>query len=374
MVQLAVGLASPLVPLYATTFNVSFTLVGFAVGIFGVSRLLFEIPAGVWGDKYGRRIILILALFVFTISAIITYLASDIVTLAIARFIQGIGYSLYTGPSLALLGDIAPREKRARYIGTFYSYDWLGTAIGPVIGGYVSQYAGFRPAFLVVAMVSGAALFLTYLMIPETRIIDQYTSFKFGALLKSTRDWKLLLLCCIGMTTFFLTTGIRNTAVPLMAKSQGLSLGDIGIILTVALIINSLANMVGRNLIDRVGASRIMLISFLSVAVFLSVYPMAFGFLDLVVMTSLVTLSMSLVPLVYTELIIGMADPENRGLYFSVFRIFGDVGTLVGPVLIGFLSDLYGLSSSFYASSLICLTTIIPVWGLKPLIKGRERI
>jgi multidrug resistance protein len=374
MVQLAVGLASPLVPLYATTFNVSFTLVGFAVGIFGVSRLLFEIPAGVWGDKYGRRIILILALFVFTISAIITYLASDIVTLAIARFIQGIGYSLYTGPSLALLGDIAPREKRARYIGTFYSYDWLGTAIGPVIGGYVSQYAGFRPAFLVVAMVSGAALFLTYLMIPETRIIDQYTSFKFGALLKSTRDWKLLLLCCIGMTTFFLTTGIRNTAVPLMAKSQGLSLGDIGIILTVALIINSLANMVGRNLIDRVGASRIMLISFLSVAVFLSVYPMAFGFLDLVVMTSLVTLSMSLVPLVYTELIIGMADPENRGLYFSVFRIFGDVGTLVGPVLIGFLSDLYGLSSSFYASSLICLATIIPVWGLKPLIKGRERI
>src|SRR5208282_4665813 len=117
--------------------------------------------------------------------------ASDIMTLAIARFIQGIAISLYTGPSLALLGDIAPREKRAKYIGTFYSYDWLGTAFGPVIGGYVSQYAGFRPAFLVVAIVSGAALFLTYLMIPETRIIDQYTSFKFGALLKSTRDWKL---------------------------------------------------------------------------------------------------------------------------------------------------------------------------------------
>jgi multidrug resistance protein len=374
MVQLAVGLANPLIPLYATTFNVSFTLVGFAVGIFGVSRLIFEIPAGVWGDKYGRRIILTLALFVFTISAVITYLASDIVTLAIGRFIQGIGYSLYTGPSLALLGDIAPKEKRAKYIGTFYSYDWFGTAFGPVIGGYVSQYAGFRPAFLVVAMVSGAALFLTYLRIPETRIIDQHTSFKFGALFKSTRDWKLLLLCCIGMTTFFLAAGIRNTAVPLMAKSQGLSLGDIGIILTVALIINSLANMVGRNLTDRVGASRLMLISFLSVAVFLSVYPMAFGFLALVVMTSLVTLSMSLVPLVYTDLIIGMADPENRGLYFSMFRIFGDVGTLVGPVLIGFLSDLYGLSSSFYASSLICLTTIIPVWGLKRLIEGRENI
>jgi multidrug resistance protein len=374
MVQLVVGLVNPLVPLYATTFNVSFTLVGFAVGIFGVSRLLFEIPAGVWGDKYGRRIILTLALFVFTISAIITYLASDIVTLAIARFIQGIGISLYTGPSLALLGDIAPREKRAKYIGTFYSYDWLGTAIGPAIGGYISQYAGFRPAFLVVAIVSGAALFLTYLMIPETRIEGKFSSFKFGELFKSARDWRLLLLCCIGTPSFFLAAGIRYTAVPLMGKSQGVSLGDIGIILSVALIINSLANMVGRDVIDRVGASRLLLISFSSVAVFLALFPMAFGFLALTIMTSLVTLSLSLVPLIYTHLVIEMAAPENRGLYFSIFRIFGDGGTLVGPVLVGFLSDLYGLSSSFYVSGLICFATIIPVWGLRPWIKRRASI
>ena len=146
-------------------------------------------------------------------------------------------------------------------------------------------------------------------------------------------------------------------------------MGDIGIILSVALIINSLANMVGRDVIDRVGASRLLLISFSSVAVFLALFPMAFGFLALAIMTSLVTLSLSLVPLIYTDLVIEMAAPENRGLYFSIFRIFGDGGTLVGPVLVGFLSDLYGLSSSFYVSGIICLATIIPMWGLRPWIR-----
>jgi MFS family permease len=157
-----------------------------------------------------------------------------------------------------------------------------------------------------------------------------------------------------------------------MGKSQNLSLGDIGIILTVALIINSFANVIGRKIIDRVDASRLMLISFFSVAFFLTIFPLAYGFAALVIMTSLVTLSMSLVPLIYTDLIIGMANPQNRGLYFSIFRIFGDSGTLAGPVLVGFLSDLYGLSSSFYASGLICLATALPAWALMPIIKKQR--
>jgi len=105
---------------------------------------------------------------------------------------------------------------------------------------------------------------------------------------------------------------------------------------------------------------------------FLPIFPMAFGFLALVI--SLVTLSMSLVPLIYTDLVIEMAAPAKRGLYFSIFRIFGDAGTLTGPVLVGFLSDLYGLPSSFYVSGIICLATIIPVCGLRPWIKRRASI
>lgn len=366
-----VGAANPIMPLYAATFNVSFTIVGFVVGVFGISRLMFEVPGGVWGDKYGRRKVLTVALIMFTASGVLAFFASDIVTLAIARFIQGIGTSLYTGPSLALLGDIAPKETRAKFIATYYSYDWFGTAMGPAIGGYLSQYSGFKSAFLVIAIISGMALILTYAMIPETRISGQVSSFRLSDIPKAAADWRILLLCCIGAPSFFIASGVRNTAIPLLGKSQGISLGDIGLILTLALIINSLANMVGRKFIDRIGMSRILLVSYLTSAVFLTLIPAALGFSALLTLTSLLTLSLSLVPLIYTDLIIEITVPENRGLYFSIFRIFGDVGTIVGPLMVGVLFDLYGLASSFYISAIICLATFLPRWGLRSLIKKR---
>lgn len=366
LVMLGVGIANPVVPLFAATFPVSYTVVGFAVGIFGLARIAFEIPAGIWADRFGRRPMLNFGLLLFTVSGFTAFLASNIVVLSIARFIQGIGMGLYITPALALLGDIAPQEKVAKYFTTYFVYDYLGSAIGPALGGFASQYAGFKAAFLLLAGISGAALLLTYLMISETSLGGESAHFQeIIQSFKSTRDWRLLLVGCTAAASFFLSSGIQNTAMPLLGKYQGLSVGEIGLILSAAAFVNAFAIFVGKGLIDRLGGPKLLIISFSSTALVLAFFPMAFGFLALTLMTAFVSITMSLVPSTQSAMATDIAHPAHRAFTFSLYRTFGDGSLLVGPVFIGFLSDLYGFSAPFYAAAIICLVTLLPAWGLK---------
>jgi DHA1 family multidrug resistance protein-like MFS transporter len=368
--MLGVGIGNPVVPLFAATFPISYTIVGFAVGIFGLARIGFELPAGVWADRFGRRPMLNLGLILFTISGFIAFVASNIVLLTIARFIQGIGMGLYITPSLALLGDIAPQEKVAKYFTTYFVYDYMGSAIGPALGGFVSQYAGFRFAFLLLAAVSGGALLLTYSLLVETRVRGQVVKQEISQLFRATRDWRLLFVACTAAASFFLSSGILNTSMPLLGKHQGLSVSEIGLILSVAAFVNAGAIFAGSGLINRLGGPRVLLISFASTALVLALFPQAFGFAALALMAALFSVTMSLVPSTQSALATDIANPKHRAFSFSLYRSFGDGSLLLGPVFVGFLSDLYGFSAPFYAAALICLMTLVPVWGLK-VVKPR---
>lgn len=363
--QLVVGLANPIVPLYAVTFGVSFTLVGFAVGVFGIARVIFEVPGGVFGDKFGRKIIMTIGVLMLTAFGFAASLTTNIVGLSAARFVQGIGTSLYTGPSLAFLGDISSTEKRAKFIATFYAWDFLGTALGPAMGGFLGQYVGFRATFLLVGIISAAALVITQIMMPDIRPdLSQAEPFGLGQLSAAARDSRLLLLASIGTVAFFLASGIRNTAVPLLGQVEGLSVSEIGLLLTIGLLLNAGVNIGGKTVLNRLGYYRLVLISFAFAAIVLVLFPSSHGFFGLALMTSLLTVSVSLIPAIYTSLVIEMAQPDRRGLYFSIFRLFGDGGTLIGPIVVGVLSDLFGLSASFYASAVVCLATFVPAWIL----------
>jgi MFS family permease len=371
LVMLGVGIANPVVPLFAATFPVSYTIVGVAVGIFGLARITFEIPAGLWADRFGRKPMLILGLILFTISGLIAFLASNIALLTVARFAQGVGMGLYITPALALLGDAAPPQRVAKYFSTYFVFDYLGSAVGPAVGGFVSQYAGFRSSFLLLAAISGGALLVTYVMIAETTSRRQSAYREIGQLFKATRDWRLLLVGCTAATSFFLYSGVENTAMPLLGRHQGLEVAEIGLVLSGAALVNALAIFIGKGLISRLGGPRLLLISFASSALILAIFPMAFGFTSLMLVTASLSVAMSLVPSTQSAIATDIAHPEHRAFAFSMFRTFGDGSLLFGPVFIGLLSDLYGFSAPFYAAATICLITLVPTWAMK-VIKPKQ--
>ena len=103
----------PVFALYAESLpGYTPALVGLAIGIYGLSQAIFQIPLGVLSDRLGRKPVIIGGLLVFAIGSAIAALGHSLWTIIIGRAIQGLG--AVAGPTMALAADLTREENRTR--------------------------------------------------------------------------------------------------------------------------------------------------------------------------------------------------------------------------------------------------------------------
>jgi EmrB/QacA subfamily drug resistance transporter len=122
---------------------------------------------GAVGDRFGRRDILILGMTIFGIGSIACAAAPGVATLLISRAAQGIGGALLLPNSLAILGSAFSGEARGRAVGTWSAASSAAAALGPVLGGWLIDTAGWRAIFLINVPLAAAAIALAYLFLLE---------------------------------------------------------------------------------------------------------------------------------------------------------------------------------------------------------------
>ena len=111
LVLLGLSMVSPILPSYAESFQVSYTLVGFVISSFALTRMVLDIPAGLLSRKYDKKRIMILGLTLIVISSIMAGLAPTYIVLVIARMIEGAGSALYVTSATVFLAQISGKEK-----------------------------------------------------------------------------------------------------------------------------------------------------------------------------------------------------------------------------------------------------------------------
>ena len=118
------GVVGPVVPLYARDFGVSASVVGLTLTVFALARLILNVPAGLIADRFGRRVLLIGGPILTSIGMFGSGFANGIGSLLIWRFVAGAGSALYMSGALIYLIDIAPPDRRARYVATNQSVSY----------------------------------------------------------------------------------------------------------------------------------------------------------------------------------------------------------------------------------------------------------
>jgi EmrB/QacA subfamily drug resistance transporter len=124
---------------------------------------------GALGDRYGRRRLFGLGIWIFAASSIACALAAAPSFLIAARCVQGVGAALMIPGSLALITASFEARERGRAIGTWAAASAITMAIGPVLGGWVTQSFSWRWVFWINIPLAIIALFLAYLSVPESR-------------------------------------------------------------------------------------------------------------------------------------------------------------------------------------------------------------
>lgn len=165
------GIIIPVIPklleeLTGSSLSEAAKIGGWLTFAYAITQFLFAPLVGNLSDKYGRRPIILLSLFGFSLDYILLAFAPTITWLFIGRIIAGITGASITTAS-AYIADISTPENRAKNFGLIGAAFGLGFIIGPVIGGLLGQY-GARIPFYATAILCMLNFLYGYFILPES--------------------------------------------------------------------------------------------------------------------------------------------------------------------------------------------------------------
>mgnify|MGYP003800388913 CR=1 FL=1 len=121
---------------------------------------------GKLGDRYGFRKIFLCGLALFGIGSLLCGLAPNVTSLILSRVLQGAGAAMFSAIGPAVITTYLPLSVRGRSLGFLIAMSAVGYAIGPGLGGFISQYAGWRWAFFVNLPIVIVAFVMSWHCIP----------------------------------------------------------------------------------------------------------------------------------------------------------------------------------------------------------------
>jgi DHA1 family multidrug resistance protein-like MFS transporter len=357
------SIVSPILPLYAKSFNVSYTLVSLAISAYAFGRFLADIPSGLLSDKLGRRPLMIWGTLILAATAFLNARATSFIEFLIYRLIQGVGSAMWMTSRTTLLADVLKPSERGRIMGYFQSFQLLGGSAGPVIGGYVATQWGLQSTFYFYALLGLVSLVITYLWIKEPEGLaakKQETRFDWPTARRLLSNRSYSLACLATFTIFFMRTGIRGTMIPLYADGElGLSETEIGAVISYSTIINLILAVPMGHAIDYFGRKPAIVKSLFITMFAALAFPNTTDYFTLSLASVLLGIGTSGAGQAPLALATDATIDEPRGISMGMYRLFGDIGYVVGPIILGVIADGMGLRAPFYFTAVLLLVSTV---------------
>ncbi|WP_036307250.1 MFS transporter [Methyloglobulus morosus] len=171
--MLGLFLIMPVMSLFAEQMEGSTpSLIGLAIGIYGMSQAVLQIPFGLVSDRVGRKKIIVFGLLLFCLGSVIAAFSTSIYGVIVGRAVQGSG--AIAGPTMALLADLTQevhRTKAMALIGASIGISFgVAIAAGPVIAGFV----GIHGLFWLIAVLSLLAILVIIFLVPQPQQLKKH--------------------------------------------------------------------------------------------------------------------------------------------------------------------------------------------------------
>jgi len=366
LVMMGMGLVSPILPKYASTFGVNMTMVGLLITIFGAARLLFDIPAGKLTDILGRRAILISGPVLLAVGSIGCGLSGSYWMFIGFRFIQGIGSAMHTTAAMIMLADISTPANRGQVMSLYQGSFLLGAGLGPVMGGFIAQYFGLAAPFFIYAFFAIFASIWAYLRISETRMdsfaessqivsdsLDSSSNSSLKGLKSLLQDPNFILICIVTFGIFAMRNGAQNEILPLLgAERLGLLEGQIGVSLSLVAIIQIFATLIAGKLSDQFGRKVVIVPGCIIAAVSLLLLAQSYSYWFLIFSCLVMGIGIGIAGSISSAYVVDIIPKKNYSIGMGTYRAIGDLGFVIGPVLMGWLADSNGFGFSLLFNSL----------------------
>ena len=197
-------------------------LIGIAIGAYGLTQALLQIPFGMLSDRIGRKPVILGGLIIFVIGSVVAALADDIYGVIIGRLLQGSG--AIAAAVMALTADLTREAVRTRAMAGIGISIALSFALALVLGPIVAHWGGLEGLFWFIAVLACAGILILLLVVPNPshsglhRDAEPVASQFRGVLADSE-----LLRLNLGIFTLHLTMTSLFLVAPLFMQAQGLA-------------------------------------------------------------------------------------------------------------------------------------------------------
>jgi MFS family permease len=350
----SVGMLIPSLPRYVVgPLGGGDVAVGIVFGTFSISAVLLRPFAGVFGDRRGRRPLMLLGAVVCAASVLLYGVAPSWAALAAIRLLSGAGEALFFVGMATTFTDLAPDERRGEAMSLASLALYLGIGIGPILAEGAMAVAGFAVVWVGSAGLALIAAGLV-LRVPETRVAEgpgfgDHDAGN-GAV---THRWVHPAGLLPGVVLFASIVGMAGflAFVPLHVLDIGM--GGAGIVLAVFASVVVLIRSLGARLPDLLGHGRAIRSALLLSTAGLSVAATWQAPIGLV--AGAVVLGVGIALLTPSVFAMAVADvpPNERGQVMATTSAFIDIAFGAGPLLLGLVAAAYGRPAVFVAGALV---------------------
>ncbi len=351
-----------LFPYLKADWGITDTQCGLLVSAVSWSILIFSFPASILVDRWSRKKSIGLMATLWSLATLACAFTRNFISLFAVRAAIGIGEAGYAPGGTAMISAVFPKEKRARVLGLWNASIPLGSALGIAIGGLVAEHLGWRYAFGLVAL-PGMVVALLFFTVKDYRTVALVKTvmrdnkkiqvkMRTAELVRQFTRNRTLLFNNLGFSAgVFVTSSLITWLPTYFHRIEGLAMGKAGVkggaVMLLAIIGAPLGGWLADTWMKRRPNAR-MLYPALSLAITAVLLFIAFTFCrgqaQYLVLLSAGIFAVGFVPaaVAVTQ---DVVHPGLRAISLSINVIMQHLlGTALGPIFIGVLSDRYGLA------------------------------
>ncbi|NNC91049.1 MAG: MFS transporter [Acidimicrobiia bacterium] len=368
-------LVAPILPLYAREFGVSRTAAGALISVFAGARLVFDLVGGIASDRMGARRVMLWAAGLLAVSSVGAALAPTYALLLAARVLEGFGTAAFATAAMKLIIVTTPRERLGRTMAFYQTGLLAGVSLGPLVGGLSAEFGSFTTPFWMYAVLGGlvGVLVWRYVEAPEV----QTTSLRavYGATRTLLRSSPFLALMFVAITVFFMRAGARLTLLPLYAGEElGLSEARIGVVLAVGAIMTLAVVNVGGWLIDRVGRVPVLIAGLLATAATIAAHGAVTTLPGLLAVSAAFGVAAGIMGTAPPTLAGDLSTTGSEGAAVGLYRMAGDIGLVLGPLVLGSLADDGAFVEGFQSSAGLLVLAAAAAVVIGRVHSGRDAV
>jgi MFS family permease len=347
--------------------------IGLAIGAYGLTQAMLQIPMGILSDKYGRKPIILIGLLVFFFGSIVAAMSDTIYGVVLGRALQGMG--AIASAVLALAADLSREEQRPKVMATIGMFIGLSFTLAMVFGPIVAEAFGLSGLFWFTAVLTIFAMLMIQFMVPysvnkaprgDSVALPEQLSKLIRHPQLSRLNWGVFILH-MALTACFVT-------LPKQFVASGLALEDhwqlylptlLGaFFLMVPFMIFAIKKQKEKQMFS--AAVMLLMLALL----FLWYLPL--GFWNLVVFVVMFFTAFNYLEATMPSILSRLAPAGVKGSVMGIYSSSQFFGAFTGGVLGGLIASRYGEQAIFLVMSIVSSLWLFAALTMKPLKKSKS--